>query len=93
MAACIFELSKNTYPVPLELASRHFIAAAGLRYRWDTEKAIKHGVKMYSNYGADLGLVGRIGNTYFVTPSGLSFVLLLNMHKSLALIENTSKIE
>ena len=48
---------------------------------------------MYTNYEIDLGLVGKIGNNYFVTPSGLNFVLLLNMHKSLKLIENISRIE
>lgn len=93
MAGCIFELSRNTYPVPLELVSRHFISAAGLRYRWDTTKAIDKGVRMYSNYAIDLGLVGKIGEHYFVTPGGLNFVLLLNMHKSLKLIENAKRIE
>ncbi|MBM3943879.1 MAG: hypothetical protein FJ317_00105 [SAR202 cluster bacterium] len=93
MTTCIFELSKNTYPVPLELVSRHFINAAGLRYRWDSTKAVDKGVKMYSNYAIDLGLVGKIGDSYFVTPGGLNFVLLLNMHKSLKLIENSSKID
>ena len=93
MASSIFELSKNTYPVPLEMVSRHFISAAGLRYRWDTEKAMRKGVRMYTNYAIDLGLVGKVGNNYFVTPCGLNFVLLLNMHKSLKLIESTSRKE
>lgn len=48
---------------------------------------------MYSNYAIDLGLVGKIGEHYFVTPGGLNFVLLLNMHKSLKLIENAKRIE
>jgi hypothetical protein len=92
MVACIFELSKNTYPVPLEMLSRHFINAAGLHFHWNKDKAIGHGVRMYSNYAIDLGLIGRIGNSYFVTPSGLSFVLLLNMHKSIKFIEAIKSI-
>ena len=93
LVSSIFELSKNTYPVPLELVARHFISAAGLNYKWDSEKSVRKGVRMYTNYAIDLGLVGKIGNNYFVTPSGLSFVLLLNMHRALKLIENTSAIE
>ena len=93
MAASIFELSKNTYPVPLDMVSPYFVAASGLRYRWTHGDAISHGIKMYSNYAIDLGLVGKIGNSYFVTPSGVNFVLLLNMHKSIKLIENTARIE
>ncbi len=87
MIECIFELSRNTYPVPIELVSDQFINTAGLHYRWNSEKAIKKGVQMYTNYAADLGLVGKIGDNYFVTPSGLEFVLLLSMHKSLRLVE------
>jgi len=92
MTACVFELSKNTYPVPRSLLSRHFINAAGLHFRWNSEKAINKGVRMYSNYAIELGLLGKIGDRYFVTPSGLKFVLLLNMHKSLKFIESVVSI-
>jgi hypothetical protein len=92
LVGCVFELSKNTYPVPRPLLARHFIGAAGLHFRWSRDKAINRGVRMYSNYAAELGLVGKIGDGYFVTPSGLKFVLLLNMHKSLRFIENIDKI-
>ena len=54
---------------------------------------MRKGVRMYTNYAIDLGLVGKVGNNYFVTPCGLNFVLLLNMHKSLKLIESTSRKE
>lgn len=93
LVSSIFELSRNTYPVPLGLVAGHFIKAAGLNYSWDSEKAVRKGVRMYTNYDIDLGLVGKVGDHYFVTPSGLSFVLLLNMHKSLKLIENAKRIE
>jgi hypothetical protein len=93
MAACIFDLSKNTYPVPISLLSKHFINAAGLHYRWNKDKAVDKGVRMYSNYAIELGLVGKIGNGYYVTPSGLNFILLLNMHKSLKFIEAVNFIK
>ena len=92
MVACVFELSKNTYPVPGSLLARHFISAAGLHFRWSRDKAINKGVRMYSNYAIELGLLGKIGDSYFVTPSGLKFVLLLNMHKSLHFIESIEAI-
>jgi len=87
MIGSVFELSRNTYPVPLDLLSRHFISSSGLHFSWDKNKAINKGVRMYSNYAIELGLIGKIGNKYFVTPSGLNFVLLLNMHKSIKFIE------
>jgi len=93
MVACVFELSKNTYPVPLGILSHHFINAAGLHFRWDKDKARTKGVRMYSNYAIELGLLGKIGDGYFVTPSGLKFVLLLGMHKSLRFIETIEGIQ
>ena len=93
MVACVFELSKNTYPVPLSILSHHFINAAGLHFRWDKDKAREKGVRMYSNYAIELGLLGKIGDGYFVTPSGLKFVLLLGMHKSLRFIETIEQIQ
>jgi hypothetical protein len=93
MVACVFELSKNTYPVPLSILSDHFIDAAGLHFRWDKDKGREKGVRMYSNYAIELGLLGKIGNGYFVTPSGLKFVLLLGMHKSLRFIETIDGIQ
>ena len=92
LVGCVFELSKNTYPVPRALLSRHFIGAAGLHFRWSMDKAINKGVRMYSNYAAELGLVAKIGDGYFVTPSGLKFVLFLNVHKSLRFIESIENI-
>lgn len=92
IVSCVFELSRNTYPVPRSLLSRHFINATGLHFRWNREKAINKGVRMYSNYAIDLGLLGKIGDSYFVTPSGLRFVLVLNMHKSLKFIESIRAI-
>jgi hypothetical protein len=93
MASTIFELSRNSYPVPMSMVSRHFIDASGLSHYWDSEKSERHGVRMYTNYGVELGLIAKVGDRYFVTPSGFNFVLLLNMHKSLKLIENTNRIE
>lgn len=92
IVSCVFELSRNTYPVPRSLLSRHFINATGLHFRWNREKAINKGVRMYSNYAVDLGLLGKIADAYFVTPSGLRFVLVLNMHKSLKFIESIRAI-
>ena len=92
MVSSVFELSKNIYPVPMKLLAPHFIGAAGVTYRWDSEKSYDM-VSRCIQTTIDLGLVGKIGNYYFVTPSGLSFVLLLNMHRSLKLIENSTTIE
>jgi hypothetical protein len=42
---------------------------------------------MYSNYAIELGLLGRSGDTFYLTPDGIRFILLLQLHKSLKMID------
>jgi hypothetical protein len=83
----IFTLSKNTYPVPLDLVINYFRESSGKFFAWASQKAALDGTKMYSNYAIELGLIGRIGDKFYVTPNGVRFILLLQLHKTIKTVD------
>jgi len=83
----IFTLSKNTYPVPLDLLINYFKESSGKFFEWASQKAALDGTKMYSNYATELGLIGRIGNKFYITPNGIRFILLLQLHKTIKTVD------
>lgn len=83
----IFALSKNYYPVPLREAANYFGYLSGKKSEWD-KKASGDAFVMYSNYGIDLGLLAKIGKEYYITPSGIKFMLLLELNKSLLFVDS-----
>jgi len=84
----VFALSKNTYPVPITQLIEYFTYHSGKIYDWQTDKAKFHGAKMYSNYAIDLGLVAKTDNHIYLTPEGFKFVIQMQLHKSLKLMDN-----
>jgi hypothetical protein len=88
MVECVFSLSKTSYPVSLAQLEYFFTAYSGKIYDWQTEKAQKYGAKMYSNYAVDLGLMAKSDNNVYLTPDGFKFVIQLQLHKSLKLMDN-----
>jgi len=86
MVECIFTLSKTSYPVSISHLENYFTVYSGKIYDWQTEKAQKHGAKMYSNYAIDLGLMAKTDNNFYLTPDGFKFVIQLQLHKSLKLM-------
>ncbi|MDR1218757.1 MAG: hypothetical protein LBK73_04010 [Treponema sp.] len=83
----IFLLSKNYYPVPLVKAHGFFTTLSGKQSEW-AEKASNDAFAMYSNYAINLGLLARIGRDYYITPSGIRFILFLELNKSILLINS-----
>jgi len=88
MVECVFTLSKISYPVSISQLVNYFTVYSGKIYDWQTEKAQKHGAKMYSNYAIDLGLLAKADNNFYLTPDGFKFVIQLQLHKSLKLMSN-----
>lgn len=85
---CVFALSKTTYPVPIEHLENYFCIYSGKIYDWQSEKAKRHGAKMYSNYAIDLGLMAKSDKNVFLTPEGFKFVIQMQLHKSLKLMNH-----
>ncbi len=83
----IFILSKNYYPVPLGKASNFFSILTGKQNEW-ANKAARDAFIMYSNYGIDLGLVAKVDRNYYITPSGIKFILLLELNKSILFVNS-----
>jgi hypothetical protein len=81
-----FNLARNVYPVPLDMIKSHFRDASGKRFDWSTEKSVYHGTRMYSNYAVELGLLAKVGEQLLVTPNGVRFVLLLQLHKGIRMV-------
>ncbi|GHT53723.1 hypothetical protein AGMMS49982_17260 [Bacteroidia bacterium] len=88
MVECVFALSKTSYPVALSQLEDYFTIYSGKIYDWQTEKAQKHGAKMYSNYAIDLGLMAKTDSNVYLTPDGFKFVVQLQLHKSLKLMNH-----
>jgi hypothetical protein len=83
----IFVLSKNFYPVPLTEAHKFFTILSGKQSEW-AEKASIDSFMMYSNYSVDLGLLARMNKNYYITPSGIKFILLLELNKSILFVNS-----
>jgi len=65
----------------------YFRESSGKHFDWSTEKTTLDGSKMYSNYATELGLIGRIGEKLYITPDGIRFVLLLQLHKAIKMVD------
>ncbi|MCX6831454.1 MAG: hypothetical protein NT028_04870 [candidate division Zixibacteria bacterium] len=83
----IFALSRNFYPVPLKEASKFFAYLSGKHNEW-AAKASNDAFIMYSNYGIGLGLLAKVNRDYYITPSGIRFILLLELNKSILFVNS-----
>ena len=86
MVECVFTLAKTSYPVPLEQLEQYFATYSGKSLDWQTPRAKMYGAKMYSNYAIDLGLLAKNDNSVYLTPEGFKFVIQMQLHKSLKLM-------
>lgn len=88
MVECVFSLSKISYPVSFSQLEHFFTIYSGKSYDWQTKKSQNHGAKMYSNYAIDLGLLAKTASNIYITPDGFKFIVQLQLHKSLKLMNN-----
>ena len=83
----MFFLARNKYPVELEELKDFFLKASGKEYEWQAPKSLSTATYTYLNYAIKLGLLGKIGKQIVITPSGFRFILMLQLHKSIEMIE------
>ena len=88
MVEVVFNLAKNTYPVPLDIVNSNFRETSGKFFEWSSPKSALDGTKMYSNYAIELGLIGRLGDKFYITPDGVRFILLLQLHKAMQIVDS-----
>jgi hypothetical protein len=84
----VFVLAKNTYPVPKDAVKDYFIKSVGKTATWRTDKARETATYIFSNYACELELLAKIDNRFFITPKGIQAILLLQLNRSIKLIES-----
>jgi len=84
LVEAVLELSKNIHPVPKRIVVEYFIRKVGKLYDW--KKVAWEQLYQYARFAEQLGLVGIIGKELYITPTGLNFVLQLQLHKALAML-------
>ncbi|MFA4921557.1 MAG: hypothetical protein WC611_05475 [Candidatus Neomarinimicrobiota bacterium] len=83
----VFVLSKNTYPVPFELVKDYFVKSVGKTQTWKAEKARTTATYIFVNYACELEFLAEVGNNFYLTPRGIQAILLLQLNRSIKLIE------
>lgn len=83
-----FLLSRNIYPIKLTDLQQMFKTVAGKSYEWRATRSISTATYTFLNFAIDLELLGKIGKKIVITPSGFKFILMLQLHKSIEMIES-----
>ena len=85
-----FFLSRNTYPISLADLRNLFQRISGKMYEWKAKKTLSTATYTFLNYGVILGLLGKIGKKVVITPAGFRFMLMLQLHKSIEMVDSLS---
>ena len=77
-----------TYPVPIKDAEDYFVKSVGKSDTWKAKKTKETATYIFSNYACELEFLTKINNTFYLTPKGIQAILLLQLNRSLKLIES-----
>ncbi|HET7119175.1 MAG TPA: hypothetical protein VFI29_21960 [Hanamia sp.] len=84
----VFVLSKNSYPVHKEAVKDYFVKSVGKTQTWRAVKSKETATYIFSNYACEMEFLVKVNNDYYITPKGIQAVLLLQLNRSIKLIEN-----
>lgn len=84
----VFVLAKNIYPVPKDAVQDYFVKSVGKGATWRTDKSRETGTYIFSNYACELEFLAKVDNHFYITPKGIQAILLLQLNRSLKLIES-----
>jgi len=84
----VFVLAKNIYPVPMPVLEDYFVKSVGKQQTWRTSKARYTATYIFSNYACELEFLAKVNNNFYITPKGIHAVLLLQLNRSIKLIES-----
>lgn len=88
-----FLLSRNKYPIELEDLRKMFQTVSGKVSEWRAQKSLSTATYTFLNFAMDLELLGKIGKQIVIAPAGFRFILMLQLHKSIKMIDSlTSNI-
>lgn len=83
----VFILSRNNYPVHSNQLKEYFVQSVGKSDTWKNPKSKLTATYIFSNYAVELELLTKIDNSFFLTPKGINAVLLLQLNRSIKLID------
>jgi DNA-binding transcriptional ArsR family regulator len=83
-----FLLARNTYPVEFKTLAEHFTTISGKVFEWKQAKSKSTATYTFLNFAIDLGLLGKLGTNVVITPSGFRFILMLQLYKSIEMIDS-----
>ena len=84
----VFVLSKSTYPVPQDAVENYFVKSVGKITTWKTGKARQTATYIFSNYASELEFLVKINKQFYITPKGIQAILLLQLNRSIKIIES-----
>ncbi len=84
----VFVLAKNTYPVPWKVAKDYFVSSVGKGSTWQTPRARETATYIFANYACELEFLAKVDNHLYITPRGIRAIVLLQLNRSLKLIES-----
>ena len=87
----VFTLSRSTYPVPTESLIDYFVKSVGKASEWSAAKSRKTATYIFANYAIEMDLLSKIDGEYYITPKGITSVLLMQLHRSIKMIENNKQ--
>lgn len=85
-----FLLARNKYPIELNDLQKMFLTVGGKVTEWQSSRALTTATYTFLNFAIDLELLGKIGKQIVITPAGFRFTLMLQLHKSIEMIESLS---
>jgi len=85
-----FILARNKYPIELNDLQKMFLSVSGKVTEWLATKSLQTATYTFLNFAIDLELLGKIGKQIVITPAGFRFILMLQLHKSIEMIESLS---
>lgn len=86
-----FLLARNSYPIEFAALKEMFIIVGGKVTEWKRERARTTATYTFLNFAIDLGLLGKLGDKIVITPSGFKFILMLQLYKSIEMIDSLQK--
>lgn len=84
----VFLLARNLYPIEFKTLAQNFAVISGKSLEWKQARSKSTATYTFLNFAIDLGLLGKIGDRILITPSGFRFILMLQLYKSIEMIES-----
>ncbi|MBL7159831.1 hypothetical protein ISS85_05105 [Candidatus Microgenomates bacterium] len=87
LVEAVFILARNGYPVDIKDLIEFYKHSVGKKFEWKTERSAFLGTRAFRNFAVELGLLGVVGDRVFLTPAGLKFILMLQLHKGIKIVD------